>query len=110
MEFLQVASDLLKHSQAGEGHYRSAVSRQYYALFLLARNKLSIDDDTQDAHRAVIEALQAKSGKAGNYLASLRKERNLADYGGSSRSEWQASARLHQALAESMAKTIQALK
>ncbi len=105
----QVAADLINHPQAGEAHYRAAVSRQYYALFILARDKLGIDQ-REEVHQAVAEALTERNQKAGMYLSQLRQLRNRADYVFPSGDTWKRAATVHQSLAESMAKTIEALK
>jgi len=108
-EFLQVAAVLIEHPESNEAFYRSAISRQYYALFNLARERLGIDDETADAHRLVAEQIKAKNSRAGAYLSRLRILRNDADYLRIN-SNWQTVARFHQGMSESMAKTIQALK
>jgi uncharacterized protein (UPF0332 family) len=108
-EFLQVAAALVEHPESNEAFYRSAISRQYYALFNMARERLGIDDESADVHRLVADQVRAKNKRAGDYLALMRRLRNHADYLRPN-PDWRAAARLHQGMSESMAKTIQALK
>ena len=85
-DFLDVANDLL--SVTREGHWRSAVSRAYYAAFHVARQLLercgfSVPHGDQ-AHGYVWLRL-ANCGhtnlvKAGGELKDLRSDRNMADY------------------------------
>ena len=43
-EFLKFASEAIKSSNPSEGCFRSAISRAYYAVYLLARDQLSGPD------------------------------------------------------------------
>ena len=85
-EFLDVADSLLEsHTEA---HWRSAVSRAYYAAFHVARRFLSQHgltvSMTANAHREVRDMLKLSGipfvRKLGMKLDGLRTRRNEADY------------------------------
>ncbi len=85
-QFLEVAAELLEG--AHEGHWRSAVSRAYYATFhasrdLLVQCRFTVPE-TERAH-AYLRMRLMNSGhpdvvQAGKRLDDLRKTRNRADY------------------------------
>ncbi len=93
-DYLRLAEDLCK--QDTEAHYRTAVSRAYYAIF----NILKIKADYRKADGAfhkefisllrnpddkIIDKLSISAGELreiGASLDTLRKERNIADYDG----------------------------
>ena len=86
--YLTVADDLLYHT---EEHYcRSAISRAYYAVFCIARNKKGLkdysppDENSPGVHKKVIleykNSTERVEQKVGNNLDKLRRSRNLADY------------------------------
>ena len=80
LDYLALAEEL--GSNTGEEKLRTAVSRAYYAAFLIARGRLQIGSKTRDVHREVIDSLKKKAGytMVGNELDRLRKLRNTADY------------------------------
>lgn len=85
--FLTVAEKLVE-LQEGEAFYRSAISRAYYAVFHIAKEKIfSLDpyeNISQDGkvHQEVIKFYKEKYGHLGiGYsLNMLRDQRNIADY------------------------------
>lgn len=85
LKFLTLAEQLAVNAGVDEAHYRSAVSRAYYALFLLARQRLEatgrfVPSTRGDDHRDVIAVLRSMSQRDGDQLDKLRAERNRADY------------------------------
>lgn len=83
--FLTLAEQLVNDSAAAEAHYRSALSRAYYGLFLLARERLAakglfVPLTSGEDHRDVITRLRSMSQRTGDQLDSLRTNRNRADY------------------------------
>lgn len=90
-EYLGLAQQLAGKAQISatqESRLRSAISRAYYAAFLLARNYLrdeeSISIPEKQSHKFVIEQFKNSSEevrkKIGKNLARLRFNRNKADY------------------------------
>ena len=80
LEFLGLARELGGRSE--EAALRAAVGRAYYALFLLAREKLGIPLTTADVHSHVARVLRGQPGfwKVASDLRVLRALRNVADY------------------------------
>jgi len=87
-DFLQIADLLLAAENSGEPHWRAAVGRAYYALFLEMRDWL-LDADvhtTNDsrAHSLVAHLISlAKDDEVrafGKALSKMRLLRNQADY------------------------------
>ncbi len=80
LAFLELAQELGKSSE--ETALRAAVGRAYYALFLLARDRLGIPLTTSDVHSHVARVLRGQPGcwKAAGDLRVLRALRNVADY------------------------------
>jgi len=82
-DFIRLAEELIKRSD--EASLRSAISRAYYGVFCILRNKMGFKDYKQSyVHRKVID-LYIKSSNpqeklAGQLLDELRKRRNNADY------------------------------
>ena len=58
---------------------RSAVSRAYYSVFLLARHKTRINQP-DNAHSVVIGAVTRRSKNLGDALRELKEYRQSADY------------------------------
>ena len=90
-EYLGLAQQLAGKAQISatqESRLRSAISRAYYAAFILARNYLrdeeSISIPEKQSHKFVIEQFKNSSEKVrqaiGKNLARLRFSRNKADY------------------------------
>jgi len=82
-EYLKLAEELAKGSK--ESYLRSSISRAYYSVFCISRNKtIGKDYKRSDVHNKVIEILKNKEDKslrkAGLNLDELRRIRNKADY------------------------------
>ena len=77
MEFRRVAESLA--AQGEEAELRSAVSRLYYALFHVARNRTGVFS-SRDSHSKVVRAVRTKSKSVGDQLNSLKLLRQAADY------------------------------
>jgi uncharacterized protein (UPF0332 family) len=85
-QFLDVAEELLEG--AHEGHWRTSVSRSYYAAFHAARLLFVqcgfVVPRDQKAHKYLMMRLQNSDHpdlvQAGSWLDNLRDARNLADY------------------------------
>lgn len=91
LQYLGLAQQLAGKAQISttqESRLRSAISRAYYAAFILARNYLrdeeSISIPERQSHKFVIEQFKNSSEevrqKIGKNLARLRFSRNKADY------------------------------
>jgi len=91
LQYLGLAQQLAGKAQISatqESRLRSAISRAYYAAFILARNYLrdeeSISIPERQSHKFVIEQFKNSSEEVrqtiGKNLARLRFSRNKADY------------------------------
>lgn len=78
MQFLEVARGLAV-APTNEAKLRSAVSRAYYALFLMVRDKAHIAGK-DSVHERAKTAVAAKSAAAGGIFQTLRELRTHADY------------------------------
>jgi len=83
VEYVKLAEDLQK--QRGESYLRSSISRAYYGVFCIARNKKGYKNSRQsNVHWEVINAYKNSSIQdekyVGKLLDDLRKQRNDADY------------------------------
>lgn len=76
--FLTLANEL-SASGAEERHFRTAVGRAYYTVFLIARDKLRVTA-TQNVHTEVIVALRLRRQAWADQLDRLRRIRVAADY------------------------------
>src|SRR5437773_586053 len=81
MELAQELARLAAVDQ-NEIKLRSAISRAYYAAFLLARDKLKVPSGpgTPEIHREVINQVRRRSKMFGDYLYELKELRKTADY------------------------------
>ena len=93
-DYLRLAEDL--YEQNTEAHYRTAVSRAYYAIFNILKIKAGYRKVDGSFHQDFISVLKIADDNIvdklnisasnlttiGIYLDSLRKERNFADYDG----------------------------
>ncbi|MDI6781099.1 MAG: HEPN domain-containing protein [bacterium] len=82
-EYIKLSEELILRKE--EACLRSAVSRSYYGVFCIARNKLRYRSYSgSDVHRKVIETYENSRDiiqkKIGKNLNELRKARNNADY------------------------------
>lgn len=68
-------------SGTDEASYRSAVSRAYYGVFLIAREHLRVRAKRgENIHGKVVQELRMRDNTIGNQLDKMRKLRNQADY------------------------------
>lgn len=77
VDFLHLAKKLISGDEAS---LRTAVSRAYYASFLLARDRLGLSLRAPEVHRKVIKRMYDRKPSIGNTLHLLRHNRNSADY------------------------------
>ena len=82
-DYVYLAEDLL--NRAEESYLRSSISRAYYGVFCIARNRKGYKKYTgSDVHWKVINEYKNSSDKneqdIGRILDKLRKSRNDADY------------------------------
>ena len=78
----QLAQELaaLAGETGDEIKLRSAVSRAYYAVFLLAREKMRVVGE-HDVHAEVQRRINRRYGSSiGDYLYQMRRRRVAADY------------------------------
>ena len=76
--FLRVAA-ILASSEANEAMLRTAVGRAYYAVFLVARDRLGIVS-SEKVHSEVIRVLTRRDRKLGNQMCFLLNLTLAADY------------------------------
>jgi len=85
-EYVKLAEELSENQN--EAHLRSAISRAYYGVFCISRNKKAFKNyklkKGENIHWMVINAYKNSPNYndelAGKYLDELRKNRNNADY------------------------------
>jgi len=82
--FYHLASDLYNEARINscEAKQRTVVSRSYYGAFLAARDASTVSAGSANVHQDVINYYFNVGGKAAvaNWLKSLRRMRNDADY------------------------------
>jgi hypothetical protein len=76
--FLHLA-DVLAADDADEAMLRSAISRAYYAVFLMVRDKAGVTG-RQSAHERVRVTLSPSSHRLASLLGTMANLRNIADY------------------------------
>jgi len=81
--FIDFAKELMDATD--EARLRSAISRAYYGVFCIARNKKRLKEyKKKDVHSKVIESYKSSQDKdekfIGKTLDELRRHRNDADY------------------------------
>ncbi len=85
-EFLEFAKEVASSPRASEARLRTSVGRAYYAVFLVARDRMMVIgglgpmDTRQDIHRAVVGWVKEKKSSLGNQLDALKRLRLQADY------------------------------
>jgi uncharacterized protein (UPF0332 family) len=90
-DYFDLAQELLKKSE--ECYLRSSISRAYYGVFCMARDKAGLKDYRPNfkkgepgIHEKVIStyrnSLNREKKLAGRTLDTLRRSRNKADYNG----------------------------
>ncbi len=82
-DYVRLAEDLL--NQTEESYLRSSISRAYYGIFCIARNRKGYKNYTgSNVHWEVINKYKNSKGKKeqniGRILDKLRRSRNDADY------------------------------
>ena len=82
-DYIRLAENLITHNS--EAYLRSGISRAYYGVFCITRNKAGFKNYKQpDVHREVInyykDSKDQKKQKIGNILDQIRRFRNIADY------------------------------
>jgi len=77
-QFLRVAA-VIASSEANEAMLRTAVSRAYYAVFLIARDRLGVVT-SEKAHSEVTRLLTRRDRKLGNQMFFLLNLRLAAHY------------------------------
>lgn len=104
--FLELAEELGSDSD-DEARLRTAISRAYYALFLIAREKTGVPDTAEGPHSAVRRALKQRGFRIiANKLEDLFMLRVVADYQlaphDTSYEDWAANWSLAQQLAQDL--------
>ncbi|MFH1860844.1 MAG: HEPN domain-containing protein [bacterium] len=81
-EYVNLSEELVKREE--ESCLRSAISRSYYGVFCLARNKLGYQNLHFNVHSKVIDTYRNSKDiireKIGKNLDELKKARNIVDY------------------------------
>ncbi len=84
---LAIAQELLTSGiiEQNELKYRSAVSRAYYSVFLLAREKTRLENEVHDVHAKVFQSIRISLLRAGKFITfdkmnELKEHRKQADY------------------------------
>lgn len=82
VDFYHLACELREASKGDEAKLRSAISRAYYAAFLVARDKANISSKGTDGHSRVIKHYLDKPNDTvvANWLRDLKSDREAADY------------------------------
>lgn len=78
LDFLRLA-DTLATPDANEAALRTAIGRAYYAMFLLARQKTSVQG-RRSAHTRVREAISPTNQRLASLLGGMSEYRDVADY------------------------------
>jgi uncharacterized protein (UPF0332 family) len=80
--YVSLAEELLQQDR--ESHLRSSISRAYFGVFCIARNRKGYQNYRGSVHDEVITAYRTSADKTerhiGQLLDGLRFERNGADY------------------------------
>ncbi|MHB8280792.1 MAG: hypothetical protein ACYDIA_24590 [Candidatus Humimicrobiaceae bacterium] len=90
-DYINLSQDLIilaRNSPIEKAFLRTSISRSYYGVFCIARNYLKNNKNliinSTETHKFVIDTFKNSQDNSeqliGQYLASLRKERNDADY------------------------------
>ena len=82
-DYIRLAENLMNHND--EAYLRSGISRAYYGVFCITRNKAGFKNYKKpDVHWEVINHYKDSKGqkeqKIGNTLDQIRRFRNIADY------------------------------
>jgi len=81
LDFLGIARELGNRNQ-DEASLRTAVGRAYYALFIVARDKLGFATKKRAVHTLVAKELKKRKGyrSTADQLTALKRLRHAADY------------------------------
>ena len=81
LDFLDLARELGNRNQ-DEASLRTAVGRTYYALFIVARDKLGFTAKKRAVHTLVTKELKKRKGyrSTADQFAALKRLRHTADY------------------------------
>jgi hypothetical protein len=81
LDFLGLARELGNRNQ-DEASLRTAVGRAYYALFIIARDKLGFATKKRAVHTLVTKELKKRKGyrSTADQFAALKRLRHAADY------------------------------
>lgn len=70
----------LAQAPGDEPGLRTAISRAYYAPFLIARTRTGVALTSSNVHTEVHREVRRRHPPTGSQLAALRRMRNVADY------------------------------
>ncbi|MCX7068131.1 MAG: hypothetical protein NTW85_10630 [Methylococcales bacterium] len=91
-DFLTSAEILLQNTDNKEIDFRNVISRSYYAVFHLAKEKLTVladietmeEPDNNGSHNAIIDKFYRHNNRSihayGKIIKDLKKQRHIADY------------------------------
>ncbi len=84
-EFIILSDNIVKMDPSNEANLRTGISRAYYGVFCIARNRKGLKNDKSGkVHRNVINSYKTSNDKnekyIGKILDDLRRQRNDADY------------------------------
>jgi uncharacterized protein (UPF0332 family) len=82
VDFYHLACELRASANGDDAKLRSAISRAYYAAFLVARDKANISSKGAEGHSGVIKHYSQKpiDSVVANWLRGLKMNREAADY------------------------------
>ena len=78
LDFLRLA-DVLAADDADEAALRTAIGRAYYAVYLLARPKTTVQG-RRSAHERVRVAISPTNHRLASLIGNMSKHRDVADY------------------------------
>ncbi len=86
-DYVHLSQDLINLDGNKESYVRTSISRAYYGVFCIARDKAGLKTlKSTNAHKTVIttykNSLDRSKKLVGQRLDKLRKSRNKADYNG----------------------------
>lgn len=85
-QFLHLAKTISAGTNSSEAEFRTSVGRAYYAVFLIARDRLFIlgrldsIEEIPDLHSKVVKEVRSIKRPLGDKLDALRRIRVQADY------------------------------
>ena len=82
VNYIKLSQELVKKKK--ESYLRSSISRAYYGVFCLARNKIGYNHNTFNVHSRVINSYKEDNNmdykKIGKNLDELKRARIKSDY------------------------------